>query len=295
MSLFAINLTLAIVCTAVGAIAAWLDKESPHRFFLAIVGALVGLIPLLAGIGYEMHHNLEVSNETHEFIHDRLDVLLNLPDETQREFVREYSSNSSAIKNLKNSFLARQSAAMENDFQGKYSQLAQGIIDVQAEQLMLMAMALTSEAKEEILATSLFSTDWKEKWSSEYWETQGRQIKQGIKIRRIFILNGQSMEQCESVFREHADAGVDVSFIDLKQLSVNEIKDLIIIDHALAAELLFTTDGRIVGGKVLADPKQVETYRTVVENIAARAVAYRPRLASRKPAARPGSIQLASR
>ncbi|HEX5720681.1 MAG TPA: hypothetical protein VF179_31290 [Thermoanaerobaculia bacterium] len=268
---------LAIVCTVVGAVLAWRDQESPHRFFLAIAGALVGLMALVGGIAYETHHTLETSVETSRFIHDRLDLLLNLPGDTQRDFVREYSAKTIDISRFKNAFLSRQGATLENDFRGKYSQLANGIIEVPDDRIMSMAMDLTRESRKEILATSLFSTDWKSKWSSEYWQLQQDRIKKdNILLHRIFILSGQPQEQCEPVFREHHRAGVKVSFVDSSVLGESEIRDLMIIDESMAAELIFGVGDRVVGGKVIVDPQQVENYRNLFRSIEAKAEGYRP-------------------
>jgi hypothetical protein len=273
MSLFTICLSLAVLFAILAIVAPLLEIKNPDKYFFSILAAVFALMPMIFDIAKETHDNSEAS----ERIHDRIGVILDISREPQKNFINDYAADATAIEKFQNPFLSRYSLSVENDFRGKHSKLAQGVIEVPANRLMSMAMALISEARTEILATSVFSTDWNQRWSPEYWQLQKDRMKQQhITLNRIFILNGKTKEECEPVFREHAAAGVKVSFIDASQVSPDENKDLVIIDGSLAAELVLGADNRIVGGRVFVDSKQVNSYRELFQNLEAKAQSYKP-------------------
>src|SRR6478672_8427158 len=98
------TIVLPIICVLAGVALALRDRESPYRFFLAILGALLGFIPIAAFTAYETHEardNALESAENGKQLRERIDVLLGMPGEPQRAFIDEYATSAKAIESFK--------------------------------------------------------------------------------------------------------------------------------------------------------------------------------------------------
>jgi hypothetical protein len=269
MSIFVISLCLAVVAAIIPFLVP--GKETRERIVLALS---CFIIPPVIGLGLQFNETQRMI----ERIEDRVGIVIELPSDEHRVFVESYARNTRQIAKFDNKLLLAESDALENGFRSAHNDLASGKINKDPSQLMLIATRLMDEANRSVMATSLLTSDWRDKWGEQYWQANRDQIADGVTIRRLFLLPpGHSTADVADALRLHIEAGVEVHTLE-NVIDPRDLRDVIVVDDQLAGEVFFASRTGVVNAPqaitIYVDPQKVKEVGEWMKNLFHKSVRF---------------------